>query len=67
MELQEKVIGLVSEATKVDAVNITETPEFSGMFKGGALQVTQACNGVQFVANAGTIKSGTFTLYKINS
>ena len=50
-----------------EAINITETPEVSGMFKGGALQVTQSCNGVQFFANAGTIKSGTFILYKINN
>ena len=50
-----------------EGLNITETPEYTSMTKGGVLTVAQSTNGVQFVANSGTIKSGTFTLYKINS
>lgn len=48
-----------------EGINITETPEITSIHKGGILSVNQSCNGVQFVANAGTIKSGTFTLYKV--
>ena len=49
----------------LEAVNITETPEYTSMFKGGVLKVAQSTNGIQFVANAGTIKSGTFTMYRV--
>ena len=48
-----------------EGINITETPEITSMTKGGVLTVAQSCNGVQFVASAGTIESGTFTLYKV--
>ena len=48
-----------------ESVNITETPEYTGMFKGHVLTVAQACNGIQFFANANAIASGVFTLYRM--
>ena len=73
--LQESQVGMIylynfnnsseySFMTK-EALNITETPEYTGMFKGGVLTVAQACNGIQFVANGNAIASGTFTLYRM--
>ena len=43
----------------------TETPEYIGPMGGGQLNVSEAHNGVQFVANANNIANGKFTLYRI--
>jgi len=45
----------------------TETPEYVGPMGGFVLKTHQACDGIQFVANANAIANGVFTLYKVVS
>ena len=44
---------------------VTESPEYYDVYGGGVLTTTQATDGIQWVANSGTIANGEFTLYKV--
>ena len=46
-----------------EQIQTSSAPETAGDAGGVALQVTQACDGIQFFANTGNIASGTFKLY----
>ncbi len=46
-----------------EQIQTSSAAETAGDMGGAALQVTQACDGIQFFANTGNIASGTFKLY----
>ena len=46
-----------------EQIQTSSAAETGGDAGGAALQVTQACDGIQFFANTGNIASGTFKLY----
>ena len=48
-----------------DSFSISETPEYIGNASGRVLTVNQACDGIQYSANANNIASGTWTMYRV--
>ena len=46
-----------------EQIQTSSAPETAGDMGGAALQVTQACDGIQFYANTGNMASGIYRLY----